>query len=180
MVSAGRTATRPAGARRGPDGTVGVEWVMSVIVKKGDIFDEPVEALVNPVNCEGAAGRGLARAFRDRFPSNYREYRVACARRELDIGRLFVYETGLAQPLYIVNFPTKRQWRSQSRLGYIDAGLGDLIDQVQRHSIRSLALPALGCGLGGLDWQVVMPLIVKAALLMPEVRVTVFEPGDAP
>ena len=153
---------------------------MSVIVKKGNIFDEPVEALVNPVNCEGAAGRGLARAFRDRFPENHHAYRTACHESRLTPGRLLVYETGLPQPLYIVNFPTKRQWRSQSKLGYIDAGLGDLIDQVQRRGIRSLALPALGCGLGGLDWQVVMPLIFKAALLMPEVRVTIFEPGDAP
>ena len=152
---------------------------MSVIVKKGNIFDEPVEALVNPVNCEGAAGRGLACAFRGRFPENHEAYQAACRRNELVPGRLFVFLTGLDQPECIVNFPTKRYWRLPSKLGYIDAGLGDLVNLVQTRGIQSIAVPALGCGLGGLDWDEVRPLIVKAALLMPEVQVTVFEPGES-
>ena len=152
---------------------------MSIITWSGNIFDEPVEALVNPVNCEGTDGRGMARAFRHRFTANHQAYQAACHRHELTPGRLFVFRTGLAQPEYIVNFPTKRYWRLPSQLGYIDAGLGDLAKQVQARGIQSIAVPALGCGLGGLDWDEVRPLIVKAALLMPEVQVTLFEPGES-
>ena len=153
---------------------------MSIITRSGNIFDEPVETLVNPVNLSGVMGAGLALRFKDLYPGNTGAYVRACGTGRLRLGRVHVYETGLPRPSFIINFPTKRHWLDPSRLEDIDAGLEALVSEVKWHHIQSIAVPALGCGLGGLEWDEVRPLIVKAALLMPEVQVTLFEPiGDS-
>ncbi|MGC9326467.1 MAG: macro domain-containing protein, partial [Candidatus Hinthialibacter sp.] len=118
--------------------------------KAGDILSEEVQALVNTVNCVGVMGRGIALQFKNAFPKNYEEYVKACDRRELQPGRVLVYETGtLTFPQYIINFPTKRHWRGKSRIEDIESGLKALVQEIRRRDIQSIAIPPLGCGLGG-------------------------------
>ena len=145
--------------------------------KTGDILAEQVEALVNTVNCVGVMGRGIALQFKRAFPANFDAYEVACRRREIAPGRMLVFETGeLTPPRYIINFPTKRHWRERSRIGDIDAGLVALVEEIRTRRIRSVALPAPGCGLGGLDWTEVRVRIERALNPLRDVRIVVFEP----
>ena len=149
--------------------------------KSGDIFGEDAEALVNSVNCVGVMGRGLALQFKSAFPDNYKAYRAACKRGEVRPGEMFVFERpGLDNPRYIVNFPTKRHWRSKSNLRDVVAGLETLAQEIRTREIRSIALPALASDLGGLDWQRVRPEIEAALGSLDDVRIVVFEPGAAP
>lgn len=145
----------------------------------GDLLQANVEALVNPVNCVGVMGRGLAAQFKIAFPENFAIYVEACARGELAPGRMLVTRTGReSNPRWIINFPTKRHWRGRSRLDDIEHGLGALVADVRRLGIRSLAVPPLGCGLGGLDWSEVRPRIERALGDLPETVVTLFLPVD--
>lgn len=145
--------------------------------KSGDLLAEPAEALVNPVNCEGFMGRGLAKQFKEAWPDNFRAYAAACAANDLRPGRVHVFETGrMFPPRYIVNFPTKRRWRERSRLAYVVEGLASLVEEIRRRAIRSVAIPPLGAGLGGLSWPEVRDLIVRAVAELPDVAVLVFQP----
>lgn len=147
----------------------------------GDILKAEAEALVNTVNCVGIMGRGIALQFKDMFPANFKAYAIACKREEVQPGRMFVFDTGeLTSPRYIVNFPTKRHWRGKSRIEDIEAGLVALVDEVRARGIRSIAIPPLGSGLGGLDWSQVRPLIERAFAALPDVEVQIFEPIGAP
>lgn len=147
----------------------------------GDILKAEAEALVNTVNCVGVMGRGIALQFKDVFPANYKAYAAACKREEVQPGRMFVFDTGeLTLPRYIVNFPTKRHWRGKSRIEDIHSGLAALVDEVRTRGIRSIAIPPLGSGLGGLDWAEVRPLIASAFSALPDVDVQIFEPAGAP
>lgn len=147
----------------------------------GDLFRSNAEALVNTVNCVGYMGRGIALQFKRVFPANFRVYETACKRNELEPGHMLVFETGqLGNPKYVINFPTKRHWQGKSKLADIEAGLVALVEEVRRRGIQSIAIPPLGCGLGGLDWADVRPRIVTAFESLPEVRVMLFEPGTTP
>ena len=146
----------------------------------GDILEASVEALVNTVNCVGVMGRGIALQFKKAFPDNFREYVAACRRGEVKPGRMGVFEIGRASgPRYIVNFPTKRHWRGKSRIEDINGGLKALVAEVQARGIRSIAIPPLGSGLGGLNWSDVRPLIERAFIDLPEVEVLLFDPADS-
>lgn len=147
---------------------------------KGNLLDAAVEALVNTVNTEGVMGKGVALQFKRAYPENYGAYRAACARGDVQIGRTFVYDTGqLHGPRWIINFPTKRHWRNKSRLADIEAGLSDLRRTLEQFEIHSVALPALGSGLGGLRWDDVRPRI-EAALADLPIRVVVYPPQAPP
>ncbi len=149
--------------------------------KTGDILSEDVEALVNTVNCVGVMGRGIALQFKKRFPDNFLAYAEACGRGEVQPGRMFVFETRrLTNPRYIINFPTKRHWRGNSRLEDIEAGLRDLTRRIRECGIGSVALPPLGSGLGGLDWSTVRRRIEEALSGIEDVHIVVFEPSEAP
>jgi O-acetyl-ADP-ribose deacetylase (regulator of RNase III) len=149
--------------------------------RRGDILNADVEALVNTVNCVGIMGRGIALQFRNAFPDNFRAYEAACRRREVQPGRMFVFETGqLTNPSYIINFPTKRHWRGKSRIEDIETGLKALVKEIRRLGIRSIAIPPLGTGLGGLSWSHVRPRIERALQELPDVEIVVFEPRGAP
>ena len=146
--------------------------------KKGDLLQEDAEALVNSVNCVGIMGRGVALEFKRAWPDNFKAYQEACRRGEVEPGRMFIFETGrLTNPLYIINFPTKRHWRQKSRLEDIEAGLRALVEDVRRLNIGSIALPPLGCGLGGLRWSDVRRLIEQVLGALSDVRVIVYEPA---
>lgn len=149
--------------------------------KTGDLLAEDVEALVNTVNCVGIMGRGVALQFKNIFPKNFAAYAAACKRDEVQPGRMFVFETGeLTNPKFIINFPTKRHWRGKSRIEDIDAGLVALVDEIRTRNIRSIAIPPLGSGLGGLDWGIVRPRIDRALASLRDVAIVVFEPSGAP
>lgn len=149
--------------------------------RKGDILQTDVEALVNTVNCVGVMGRGIAFQFRKEFPENYAAYKKACDRGELRPGRMFVFRLNqLQNPRYVINFPTKRHWKGKSRIEDIRAGLDALIEEVRARGVKSVAVPPLGCGLGGLNWSQVRPMIEDAFRALPDVEVLVFEPAGAP
>jgi O-acetyl-ADP-ribose deacetylase (regulator of RNase III) len=147
----------------------------------GDILRSDAEALVNTVNCVGVMGRGIALQFKNMFPANFKAYATACKRQEVRPGRMFVFDTGqLTPPRTIINFPTKRHWRGKSRMDDIESGLAALVETIRERGIRSIAVPPLGSGLGGLDWAEVRPRIEAALRGLDDVRVIVFEPGGAP
>jgi O-acetyl-ADP-ribose deacetylase (regulator of RNase III) len=149
--------------------------------KSGDLLAEPAEALVNTVNCVGVMGRGVALQFRKAWPANFRAYAAACEREEVQPGRMFVFDTGdLTPPRYIINFPTTRHWRGKSRMEDIEAGLAGLVTEIERRRIRSIALPPLGAGLGGLPWDEVRQRIENALGALNDVAVVVFEPRGEP
>lgn len=149
--------------------------------RRGDILREDAEALVNTVNCVGVMGRGIALQFKDAFPENFKVYAAACKNKEVQPGRMLVFETGqLTNPRYIINFPTKRHWKGKSRIEDIDAGLKALVDTIRQYNIRSIAIPPLGSGLGGLDWSDVKPHIKATLQPLTDVRVILFEPHGAP
>lgn len=150
-------------------------------LKRGDILKEDAEAFVNTVNCVGIMGRGIALQFRKAFPQNYKTYKDLCARGEFRPGTVLVHDMRrLVNPHYIINFPTKRHWKSKSRIEDIEAGLTALVEEVGKLGIQSIAVPPLGCGLGGLDWEVVRPRIEEAFGKLPGVRVFLYEPVGAP
>ena len=145
----------------------------------GDLLADDSEALVNAVNCVGVMGAGVALAFRRRFPENTRAYAAACRRNAVEPGRMFVFETGTpTPPRYLVNFPTKRHWKDASRMEDIVAGMSSLREEVRARAIRSVALPALGCGLGGLPWPEVRAVIEDRLRGLEGVRVTVYRPRE--
>ncbi|WP_224363561.1 type II toxin-antitoxin system antitoxin DNA ADP-ribosyl glycohydrolase DarG [Hyalangium versicolor] len=147
----------------------------------GNLLDADVDALVNTVNTVGVMGKGIALQFRMAFPENYEAYKQACARSEVQPGHMFVVPTGaLTGPRFIINFPTKRHWRAGSRLGDIEAGLEDLVRVIREKNIRSIAVPPLGCGNGGLRWEDVEPRILAALSPLEDVRVLLFAPQGAP
>lgn len=149
--------------------------------KNGDIFDDNAEAIVNTVNCVGVMGRGIALQFKKRFSANFEAYEAACKRKEIVPGKMFIYETGnIMNPKYIVNFPTKRHWRGASRMEDIEAGLADMVEVIKTKHITSIAIPPLGCGLGGLDWSAVRAKMEAILGPLTDVRFDIFEPGGAP
>lgn len=144
---------------------------------QGDLLAANTAALVNPVNCVGVMGKGLALQFRQTFPANYQAYVKACRAGEVRLGTMFVFvETRNELPITIINFPTKQHWKQQSNLLDIASGLNDLITQLTRCSIDSIAVPALGCGYGGLTWAEVERLIIDAFERLPAVQVKVYPP----
>ena len=145
----------------------------------GDILKAPVEALVNPVNCVGVMGSGLAAAVKQAYPGMYETYRMDCKQGLLGPGRCYVYHTTSrpdSKPFWVFNFTTKNHWKQPSKLSWIVSGLEDLVYLVADERIKSLAIPALGCGRGGLQWSDVQPLIEDAYDSMNNVDLYVFEP----
>ncbi len=147
--------------------------------KTGNILHQEVEALVNTVNCVGVMGRGVALQFKRAFPENFAAYAAACKAGQVRPGRMFLFETSrLTGPRYIVNFPTKRHWRGRSRIEDIESGLKDLVDTIRDRDIRSIAIPPLGSGLGGLGWDEVSKRLTDALSGLEDVEVVVFEPTE--
>jgi len=126
----------------------------------GNLLQAEVEALVNSVNTVGVMGKGIALQFKKAFPANYKAYEAECKMQAVELGRMFVFDNGqLTNPRWIINFPTKGHWRSKSRIRDVADGLDDLSLVIEDLGISSIALPALGCGFGGLDWNEVRSLI---------------------
>lgn len=147
----------------------------------GNLLRAQVDALVNTVNCVGVMGKGIALQFKQAWPAMFDAYARAAKAGDVVPGRMFLWETGsLIGPRLIINFPTKRHWKGASRIEDIDAGLVDLVATIRRHDLRSLAIPPLGAGNGGLDWAVVRPRIFAALEAVPDTRVLLFDPQGEP
>ena len=144
---------------------------------QGDLLNADAEALVNTVNCDGVMGRGIALQFKKKFQENFNVYKKACDAGFLRPGMMLVHDCcGLFNPRYIINFPTKDHWRSNSKLEYIESGLVALVDEIRKRGIKSIAIPPLGCGLGGLEWNQVRPRIEAALQEFTDVQILLYEP----
>ena len=145
---------------------------------EGNLLDADVEALVNTVNTVGVMGKGIALMFKEAFPENYKAYAAACRRNEVHVGRMFVTERNELMGLkFIINFPTKKDWKHPSKIEWIEEGLKDLKRVIAKYNIRSIALPPLGSGNGGLNWlHDVKPLIQAELEDLSDVDFIVYEP----
>ena len=144
---------------------------------RGNLLEADAEALVNTVNTQGVMGKGLALAFKKTFPENFQAYAQACQSDQVETGKMFITEQqALLGPRWIINFPTKQHWRAPSKLEWIDQGLADLKKILTENQILSVAIPPLGCGLGGLDWQLVKPRIEGTLADLASTRILIYEP----
>lgn len=141
---------------------------------KGNLFDSNAQTLVNTVNCVGVMGKGVALLFKKRFPEMYEDYHQQCKLGNIRPGVLTIYKASLP---WVLNFPTKRHWKSPSHIEDIDLGLREFVRQYKEWGITSIAFPALGCGQGGLDWALVKPLIEKHLGCL-DITIEVYEPGS--
>lgn len=144
---------------------------------QGNLLEAPAEALVNTVNEIGVMGKGIALMFREAFPENTRRYVNACKAKEVQVGTMFVVrERDLTGARWIINFPTKKHWRHPSKMEWIREGLRDMVRVIREKQIRSVAVPPLGCGAGGLEWSQVKHEIELALGHLEGVDVIVYAP----
>lgn len=147
---------------------------------KGNLLAAPVEALVNTVNTIGVMGKGIALQFKERFPENRLAYERACKAGQVVIGKMLVVkEHTTAGDKIIINFPTKTEWFKKSQYSFIEAGLKDLVRVIQELNIKSIAIPPLGCGNGGLRWDKVKAMIENHLGSLPDIEILIYEPNDA-
>ncbi|MED3799828.1 macro domain-containing protein [Lysinibacillus capsici] len=150
------------------------------IFKQGNLFYEinKTEAIINTVNCRGVMGKGIANEFKKRYPLMFKEYKEKCVVGDIKIGKNHIYKMPTNEiTKYIINFPTKDDWRKDSKIEYIKQGLDDLIIVIKKYGIKSIAMPALGCGNGNLDWEIVKPLIVNKLGHLKSVEIIIYEPS---
>jgi len=147
---------------------------------EGDLLSSDAQALVNTVNTVGVMGKGIALQFKERFPTNLHSYLIACKRNELVPGKLLVVEetTMNGNKLLIINFPTKKDWKQKSSYQYIEDGLKDLVKIIKERQIQSIAIPPLGCGNGGLDWNEVKKLMEHYLTPLTNTQIYIFEPNE--
>lgn len=144
---------------------------------KGNLLEADVDALVNTVNTVGIMGKGIALMFKEAFPENFKAYAQACKSEMVQTGRMFVtQQSDLMGPKWIINFPTKQHWRSASKPGWIAEGLKDLRQVIVENNIKSIAIPPLGSGNGGLNWSTVKPMVEEALGDLSDVHIVVYEP----
>jgi O-acetyl-ADP-ribose deacetylase (regulator of RNase III) len=144
---------------------------------QGNLLEAKVDAVVNTVNTVGVMGKGIALMFKECFPSNFDAYARACKNGDVGIGKMLVTTNReFFGPKWIINFPTKTNWRANSRLEWIQQGLEDLVRIIEEKDIRSIAVPPLGCGNGGLDWGEVKPVIVGALDRVDGLEAVIYEP----
>jgi O-acetyl-ADP-ribose deacetylase (regulator of RNase III)/antitoxin component HigA of HigAB toxin-antitoxin module len=149
-----------------------------ITYKTGNLLHARVEALVNAVNTVGVMGKGIALQFKESFPDNFAAYLEAVSSGAFHVGKVLVVPVkAVGMVKFVINFPTKAHWRFPSRIEWIEAGLKSLHEKIREHNILSIALPALGCGNGGLNWDQVRPLIEKE-LGDLDAEIIIYEPGE--
>lgn len=148
-----------------------------VTYAQGNLLEADVDAVVNTVNTVGIMGKGIALMFKEQFPRNFEAYARACDAGEVRIGKMFVTQNKeLFGPKWIINFPTKTHWRAKTQIEWVEEGLKDLVRVIREKNVHSIAIPPLGCGNGGLNWQDVRPLIESALGELDGVNAIVYEP----
>jgi len=147
---------------------------------EGDLLSAPTQALVNTVNTVGVMGKGIALQFKERFHNNLSAYISACKKGELQVGKMLVVKERIlsGEEKIIINFPTKKDWKHPSKYEYVEEGLEDLVKVIGEYGIKSIAIPPLGCGNGGLDWNKVKPLMIRRLENLDNVNIMIFEPSD--
>lgn len=147
---------------------------------KGNLLNSGAQTLVNTVNTVGVMGKGIALQFREAFPENYRVYRNACLKKNLNVGQMLVVEdfNETSGHKIVINFPTKTHWRLPSEYSYVEQGLQSLRDVIKNLNISSIAIPPLGSNNGGLDWVRVKRMIIDT-LSDLNCDVYIYEPSDA-
>ena len=153
---------------------------VKLLTKTESIFNSTAEALVNPVNIVGVMGAGLAHKFKITFPDMYKEYVEKCKDGSLRIGKVHVYKIPdpKTETKYIINLPTKVDWKNNSKINYVERGINALVKELIEREIRSVAIPAIGCGLGELQWVIVYPLIYSAFDPIYEITAYVYPPKN--
>ena len=147
---------------------------------KGNLLEAKSQALINTVNTVGVMGKGIALQFKEAFPLNYKKYIDACKAKWLQPGKLLVVnEKTLDGNRVIINFPTKTEWFQKSKYDYIESGLAALVEELKKGEIKSIAIPPLGCGNGGLKWDRVKSLIEKHLRSFTDIEITIYEPNEA-
>lgn len=149
---------------------------MIEIVRAGHIFASNCEALVNPVNCVGVMGAGLALQFKERYPENFRRYKSACDRGVLRPGRVLTTFRDNLNPRLIINVATKKHWRDKSALEVVAQGIREISSACVNSRVKSIAIPAIGCGLGGLWWEDMRPIAESEFESLPDIRVLLYPP----
>jgi O-acetyl-ADP-ribose deacetylase (regulator of RNase III) len=144
---------------------------MTHLFISGNIFNSTASALVDAVNCVGVKGAGLAKQFRESKPLSYQAYRQHCLAGDMSVGKVFLTVT---EEGFIFHFPTKDHWKDPSDISWVRSGLLDLVAQINQLGIESIAIPQLGCGLGGLNWSDVAPLIVAASQQCPRCHFEIY------
>jgi O-acetyl-ADP-ribose deacetylase (regulator of RNase III)/uncharacterized protein YwgA len=149
-------------------------------ILNGNIFESDAEAIVNTVNTIGIMGKGIALQFKQQYPDMYKDYKKACESGEVVIGKMHVWKNpSMFGPHYIINFPTKEDWRNSSKIEFIQKGLLDLVSVIKELGLKSIAVPPLGCGNGGLDWDQVKTFIISALESIPNLDLFIFEPRES-
>lgn len=152
-----------------------------ITYQTGNILHDQADAIINTVNTVGVMGKGLALQFKKAYPDNFKQYKKACDEHSLTTGKvLSVSLNSISAPYYVINFPTKAHWKEKSKLVYIEQGLESLKAEVQRLGLKSVAIPALGSGLGGLPWQQVEQLIQRSLATEADVEWRVYPPQAVP
>lgn len=152
-----------------------------ITYQTGNILHDQADAIINTVNTVGVMGKGLALQFKKAFPGNFKVYKKACDDKSLVTGQvLSVSLNSINAPYYVINFPTKAHWKGKSKLEYIEQGLENLKAEVKHLNLKSVAIPALGSGLGGLQWQEVERVIQSSLMELPDVEWRVYPPQAAP
>jgi O-acetyl-ADP-ribose deacetylase (regulator of RNase III)/uncharacterized protein YwgA len=152
-----------------------------ITYQQGNILHDQSDAIINTVNTVGVMGKGLALQFKKAFPDNFKEYKKACDDKSMVTGKVLpVSLNSMSPPFFIINFPTKAHWKGKSTLEYIEQGLNSLKIEVERLNLKSIAIPALGSGLGGLPWQEVEQLIQNSLAELPDVNWQLYPPQQAP
>jgi O-acetyl-ADP-ribose deacetylase (regulator of RNase III) len=150
---------------------------MTISLKAGDLFDSSLQTIVNTVNCKGVMGTGIALHCKQLYPEMYEDYVARCAQKEVEVGKPYLFRRD--EKPWILNFPTKKHWRNPSKVKYISDGLSYLREHYEEWGITSLAIPALGCGNGGLQWQEVGPLMYRI-LSEFSIPIEIFAPAETP
>lgn len=147
---------------------------MIKIIENGNLFDSKCQTITNAINVVGVMGKGIALEFKKRYPDYYLSYKSRCEANQVKVGNVYLYKK---PTIWILSFPTKDHWRNNSKMSYIETGLDDLVADYAKFGITSLALPALGCANGGLEWADVKDLIVSKLEKLP-ITIELYAPID--
>lgn len=149
---------------------------MITFIQGSDLFDSAAQVVTNTVNCVGVMGKGVALQFKKRYPAMFEDYSARCAAKAVTPGVPYLWEDDRS---IILNFPTKAHWKENSKLEYIERGLQWLASSYESLGIHTIAMPALGCGNGGLDWKDVRPLLERYLGSLSDLEVFAYEPHGA-
>ena len=142
------------------------------IIENRDIFESKCQVLVNPINCVGVMGKGLALEFKNRYPKMFDKYKNLCDKYLIDIGRLWMFNVN--DNKQILNFPTKKDWKDPSQYEYIEEGMDKFVKTYQDKNIKSIAFPLLGCGNGNLNKDIVLQIMTKYLIRCKDLNVEIY------